>query len=239
MPLDLAQHMRGIEDRKEGFLAHEEIRPVHPKGNQSWMFIGRTDVEVKLQYFGHLMQRTDSFEQDLDAGKDWRWEEKGTTEDEMVGWHHRLSGHEFVSTLGVGDGQGGLACCSPWGCEESDTTERLNWTSTWGAQPRSGRSSYLGPTVFLSSAVCHSSCASCSGPRASHCTTCAHPQALRQGHCLPSCGEGFYPDHGVCKGIVGIIVTIYLFICCAGTWCGVQAPYLWRLHVAAPGRMES
>ena len=70
------------------------------------------------------MRRADSFEKDPDAGKDWQ-EEKGRTEDEMVGWH-QLNGHEFEKTLGVGDGQGGLACCSPWGREESDTTERLN-----------------------------------------------------------------------------------------------------------------
>ena len=61
------------------------------------------------------------------AGKDWRWEEKGVTEDEMVGWHHRLNGHEFAWALGIGDGQGGLVCCSPWGCKESDMTEWLNW----------------------------------------------------------------------------------------------------------------
>ena len=65
---------------------------------------------------------------DPDAGKDWRREEKGMTEDEMAGWHHRLNEHEFEQALGVGDGQGGLACCSPWGCKESDVTERLNWT---------------------------------------------------------------------------------------------------------------
>ena len=79
---------------------------------------------LKLQYFGHLMQRTDS----LDAGNDWRWEEKGMTEDEMVGWHHWLDGHEFEQALGVGDGQGSLACCHPWGLKESDTIEWLNWT---------------------------------------------------------------------------------------------------------------
>ena len=65
-----------------------------------------------------------------DAGKDWGQEEKGTTEDEMVGWHHQLNGHGFGWTLGVGDGQGGLACCGSWGCKESDTTERLNWTES-------------------------------------------------------------------------------------------------------------
>ena len=85
-------------------------------------------LKLKLQYFGHLMRRADSFEKTLpDAGKDWRPEEKGTTEDEMVGWHHWLNGHEFGWTPGVGDGQGGLVCCSPWGRKESDTTEQLNW----------------------------------------------------------------------------------------------------------------
>ena len=86
------------------------------------------ELKLKLQYFGHLMQRADSLEKDLDAGKDWRWEEKGTTEDKMVGWHHWLNGHGFEQAPGVGDGQGGLACCSPWGLKESDMTERLNWT---------------------------------------------------------------------------------------------------------------
>ena len=78
-------------------------------------------LKLKLQYFGHLMQRADSFERTLMLGK-----KKGTTEDEMVGWHHRLDRHGFGWTPGVGDGQGGLACCSLWGCQESDTTERLN-----------------------------------------------------------------------------------------------------------------
>ena len=75
-------------------------------------------LKLKLQYFGHLMK-------DPDAGKDWRWEEKGMTEDEMVGWHYRLNGDEFEQAPGVG--QGSLVCCSPWGCKELDMTERLNW----------------------------------------------------------------------------------------------------------------
>ena len=82
-------------------------------------------LKLKLQYFGHLMRRVDSLEK-TDAGRDWRQEEKGTTEDEMAGWHHRLNGCESECTLGVGDGQGGLACCDSWGRKESDTTERLN-----------------------------------------------------------------------------------------------------------------
>ena len=85
-------------------------------------------LRLKLQYFGHLMRRADSFEKTLMAGKDWGQEEKGTTEDEMVGWHHWLNGGEFEWTPGVGDGQGGLACCDSWGRKEWDTIERLNWT---------------------------------------------------------------------------------------------------------------
>jgi len=85
-------------------------------------------LKLKLQYFGHVMRRTDSLEKTPSARKDWRWEEKGTTEDEMIGWHHRLDGHEFEQVPGVGDGQGSLACCSPWGRKGSDTTEPLNWT---------------------------------------------------------------------------------------------------------------
>ena len=87
----------------------------------------RLRLKLKLQYFGYLMQRVDSLE-DSDARRDWGQEEKGMTEDEMAGWHHRLDGHEFEWTLGVGDGQEGLACCDSWGLRESDTIERLNWT---------------------------------------------------------------------------------------------------------------
>ena len=94
-------------------------------------------VKYTLQYFGHLMQRTDWLEKTPDAGKDWR-QEKGTTEDEMVGWHDWLDGHESEQALGVGDGQGGLACFSPWGSKESDTTERLNWTYIGNSQVKLG-----------------------------------------------------------------------------------------------------
>ena len=79
-------------------------------------------LKLKLQYFGHLMQRGDSLEK-TDAGRDWGQEEKGTTEDEVVGWHHQLNGHEFEQALGIGGGQGGLVCCSPWGCKELHVTE--------------------------------------------------------------------------------------------------------------------
>ena len=85
-------------------------------------------LKLKLQYFGHLMQRADSLEKDPDAGKDWKQEKKGIIENEMVGWHHRLAGHEVEQALGVGNGQGSLVCCSPWGHKKSNTTE-LNWTA--------------------------------------------------------------------------------------------------------------
>ena len=104
----------------------KEIQPVHPKGDQSWIFIGRIDAEAKAPILWPPDAKNWLTGKDPDTGKDRRQVEKGTTEDEMAGWHHRLDGHEFEWTPGVGDGQGGLGCCSPWGRKESDTTER--WT---------------------------------------------------------------------------------------------------------------
>ena len=112
-----------LEKTLESPLDCKEIQPVHPKGGQSWMFIGRTDAEAEAPILWPPDAKSWLIGKDPDAGKDWRWEKKGTTEDEMVGWHHRLDGHEFEQALGVGDGQGGLVCCSPWGCKELDTTE--------------------------------------------------------------------------------------------------------------------
>jgi len=106
----------------------KEIQPVHPKGNQSRIFIGRTDAEAKTPIIWSPDAKNWLLTKDPDAGKDWKQEEKGTTENEMVGWHHWLNGYEFEQALGVGDGQGGLVCCSPWDLKESDTTEWLNWT---------------------------------------------------------------------------------------------------------------
>ena len=100
----------------------------YPKGNQSWIFIGRTDAEAETPIFWPPVVKKWLIGKDPDAGKDWRQEEKGTTEDEMVGWHHQLEGQEFKQAPEVGDGQGNLACYSPWDCKESDTTERLKWT---------------------------------------------------------------------------------------------------------------
>ena len=109
----------------------KEIQPVHPKGDQSWVCIGRTDAE-STPVLWPPDAKSWLIGKDPDAGRDWGQEEKGTTEDEMVGWHHWHDGHEFGWTLGVGDGQGGLACCSPCGHKELDTTERLNWTELNG-----------------------------------------------------------------------------------------------------------
>ena len=103
-----------------------KIKPVNPKENQSWIFIGRTDIEAETPLFWASDEKNWLIEKDPDAGTDWRQDEKGTTEDEMVGCHHQLNGHEFEQTLGFGDGQGGLACCSPWGHKELDVTEQLN-----------------------------------------------------------------------------------------------------------------
>ena len=103
-----------------------KIKPVNPKGSQSWIFIGRTDDEAEAPLFWPPNVKNWLIRKDLDAGKDWRQEEKGTTEDEMSGRHHRLDGHEFKQDPGVGDGQGSPACCSPWGHKELDTTEWLN-----------------------------------------------------------------------------------------------------------------
>ena len=103
-------------------------QPVHPKGDWSWVFIGSTDVEAETPILWPPDVKSWLIGKDPDAGKDWRQEEKGMTEDEVVGWHHWLNGHGFGWTPGVGDGQGGLVCCGSWGLRESDTTERLNWT---------------------------------------------------------------------------------------------------------------
>ena len=106
-------------------------------------------VKLKLQYFGHLMRRVDSLEK-TDAGRDWGQEEKGTTEDEMAGWHHWLDGHEFEWTLGDGDRQGGLAWCDSWGCKESDETEWLNWTELiLIMRQHMQKSPFLKPWIFL------------------------------------------------------------------------------------------
>ena len=117
-----------LEKTLESPLDCKEIQPVHPKGNQSWLILGRTDVEAETPILWPPDAKSWVIWKNPDAGKDWGQEEKGITEDEMVGWHHWLNGHGFGQTLGVGDGQGGLACCGSCDRKESDMTERLNWT---------------------------------------------------------------------------------------------------------------
>ena len=117
-----------LEKTLKSSLDCKEIQPVHPKGDQSWVFNGRTDVETETPILWPPDAKSWLIWKDPDAGKDWRQEEKGTTEDKMVGWHHWLNGHGFGWTLGGGDGEGGLVCCGSWGRKKSDTTEWLNWT---------------------------------------------------------------------------------------------------------------
>ena len=115
-----------LEKTVESPLDSKELKPVNPKGNQSWIFIGSTDAEAETPILWPSDEKNWLIWKDPDDGKDWRLEEKGTTEDEVVGWHHQLNGHEFEWTPGVGDGWGGLACCSPWGHKEWDETK--DWT---------------------------------------------------------------------------------------------------------------
>ena len=117
-----------LEKTLESPLDCEEIQPVHPKGNQSWIVIGRTDAEPETPILWPPDVKNWLTGKDPDARKDWRQEEKGMTEDKVVGWHHRLNRHGFGWTPGVGDGQGSLEYCSPWCHKESDMTERSNWT---------------------------------------------------------------------------------------------------------------
>ena len=115
-----------LEESLESPLDSKEIKPVNPKGNQPWIFTERTDAEAEAPILWSLDVKRWLIGKDPDAGKDWR-REKGTTEDEMVGWHHWLNRHEFELAPRVGDGQGGLICCSLWGRKQLDMTEQLNW----------------------------------------------------------------------------------------------------------------
>ena len=117
-----------LEKTLESPLDCKEIQPVHSKGNQSWVFIGRTDVKAETPILQPPHVKSWLIGKDPDAGRDWGQEERETTEDEMTGGHHWLNAHEFGWALGVGDREGGLACCNSWGCKESDTSEPLNWT---------------------------------------------------------------------------------------------------------------
>ena len=117
-----------LEKTLESPLDCKEIQPVHSEGDQSWVFIGRTDAKAETPVLWPPHAKSWFIGKDLDAGRDWGQQEKGMTEDVMAGWHHRLDGREFEWTLVVGDEQGGLGCCNSWGRKESDRTEWLNWT---------------------------------------------------------------------------------------------------------------
>ena len=116
-----------LEKTLESPLDCKEIKSIHPKGNQPWIYIRRTEAEAESPVLWPPDVKSWLIRKDSDSVKDWRREEKGTTEDELVGWHHWLDGHEFEQALGVGDGQGSLACCNAWGHKVSDMTEQLNW----------------------------------------------------------------------------------------------------------------
>ena len=117
-----------LEKTLKSSLDCKEIKPVNPKGNQSWIFIGRTDAEAEAPIIWLPNAKNWLIGKDLDAWKDWRQEEKGTIEDEMVGWHHWLDGHEFGQAPEVRDGQGSLVCWSPWGRKERHNwVTELNW----------------------------------------------------------------------------------------------------------------
>ena len=115
-----------LEKTLESLLDSKEFKSVNPKGNQSWIFIGRTDAEAETPIHWPPDAKYWRTGKDPDAGKDWRWEEKGMTEDEMVGWHHQLDGHVFEPTPGDSGGQRSLVCYSPWCCKQSEMTEQLN-----------------------------------------------------------------------------------------------------------------
>ena len=115
-----------LENTLENCLDCKDIKPANPKGNELWLFIGRTNAKAEAPLLWPADAKSWLIGKDPDAGKDWRQEEKGTTEDEMLGWHYPLNGHEFEQALGVGDGQGSLVCCIPWDRKESDMTEWLS-----------------------------------------------------------------------------------------------------------------
>ena len=133
-----------LEKTLESPLDCKEIQPVHSKGDQPWVFTGRTDVEAETPILWPPDAKSWLIGKDPDAGKDWGQEEKGTTENGMVGWHHQLNVHEFEQALGVGNGRGSVACCSPWGCKESDTIVWLKWTETFVYRILCGHSIHLG-----------------------------------------------------------------------------------------------
>ena len=142
-----------LEKTLDSPLDCKEIKPVNPQGTEdslkSWVFIGRTDAEAETSVLWTPDAKSWLIGKDPDSGGNWRLEEKGTTEDEMVGWHHRHDGHESEQAQGVGDGQGSLACCSPWGHKESNMTESLKWTELNWIYPFISNRELKSPVVIL------------------------------------------------------------------------------------------
>ena len=120
-----------LEKTLESPLNCKEIQPVHPKGDQSWVFLGRTDAEAEVPVLWPPDAKSQLIRKHPDAGKDWGQEEKLVTEDEMVGWHHQFSGYEFEQTPRDGEGRGSLACCSPWGLKQPDMTRATEPQHQW------------------------------------------------------------------------------------------------------------
>ena len=135
-----------LEKTLESPLDCKEIQPIYPKGDQSWVFIGRTDLEAETPILWTSDMKSWLIWKDPDAGKDWGQEEKGMTEDEMVGWHHWFSEHGFWWTPGVVDGQGGLACCGSWGCKE---TQLSDWTDRRCLRVKSSSWSRRSPSLAV------------------------------------------------------------------------------------------
>ena len=138
-----------LEKTLEGPLDCKEIQPVLSEGDQPWDFFGRNDAKAETPVLWPPHVKSWLIGKDFDAGRDWGQEGTGKTEDEMAGWRHGLDGRESEWTLGVGDGQGGLACCDSWGCKESDTTEWLNWTELNWCLFQSILSKYLGMNCYI------------------------------------------------------------------------------------------
>ena len=138
-----------VLENTESPLDCKEMKPVHPEGNQSWIFIGRIDAEAEAPILRPPDSKNWLIGKDPDDGKDWR-KEKRMTEDEMVGWHHRLDGHEFEQALGVGDEQESLVCCTPWGRRvRHDWVTELNWYYIWNLLRVNPKRSYQKAKIFI------------------------------------------------------------------------------------------
>ena len=145
--LQTANYCNLMEKTLESPLDCKEIQPVHSEGDQPWVFFGRNDAKAETPVLWPPHVKSWLTGKDSDAGRDWGQKEKGMTEDEMAGWHHRLKGRESEWTPGVGDGQGGLVCCDSWGRKESNTTDRLNWTDTTRHDRETEMTDWLTDTV--------------------------------------------------------------------------------------------